>query len=214
MQTLGILELVEVISSASIIIPLILAIVTIKIREKTKLSITLLVVIGSITELLNMVFMFKDMNNHFIVRMYTITEVILICLFYFLFYKNHFKSIYLLLILPLFAIVCFIDYVSNGSNNFDNYATSFEAITFTALSLWSFYYITKNTMFDNMIDSYFFWFNGAFLLYFGGNLALFVFNNYLLNNSNSHIALWAIHSVLNIIYNIAVAIGFWKTRQQ
>jgi hypothetical protein len=213
MEDLRLFRITEIISSCSILIPCITALISFRAIKNSSRAIAVLIICGLITEFINIVHMLHDTNNQWIVRAYTLMETISICVFYFLFFKTSFKSVYILLIIPVFIIVFVLDFIANGIDSFDNYSTSLESIMFCALALWSFYYVIHNSIITNLIQSDFFWFNTGFLVYFGGNLVIFVFNNYLMKETNSHLAIWTIHSILNIIYNIVLAIGFWKTRR-
>lgn len=55
----------------------------------------------------------------------------------------------------------------------------------------------------------FFWINSAVVYYFGLNLFLFAFSNYIFENLKDEevIAVWAFHNVNNIIKNILFAVG-------
>ncbi len=55
----------------------------------------------------------------------------------------------------------------------------------------------------------FFWINSAVIYYFGLNLFLFAFSNYIFENLKDEevIAVWAFHNVNNIIKNILFAVG-------
>jgi hypothetical protein len=45
-------------------------------------------------------------------------------------------------------------------------------------------------------------------------LFLFVFNTYIEKHlTKVHHELWGINSSLNILFNLLITIGFWKTRQ-
>jgi len=210
----NIYKILEITSSSSIIIPLSCLVLRSKYFKNENLIIGALIVITLLTEIFNLLYVYLNRNNFFIFRVFTYIEIALITLYYFQFFKSYFKAHLILFVLPAFIVVSAIDYRLNGSESFDNYATSFEAILFSSISLWSFYYMMKHMIFENPTKEPFFWINSGILLYFGGNLVLFVFNNYLLQNKTAgHLAMWAIHSCLNILYNCIIAIGIWKTRR-
>lgn len=203
------------ISFYSLFLPLLVAVFNARYAPKYLVPYQILIVVAALTDFSNYVFVSAGINNYLVLRAYTFIEITLIIFFYWAFFRQYHNAVFLLIILPVYFMVAAIDYSINGPVNFDNYATAFEALTFALISLWSFYYMIKHMIFESITGAPFFWFNTAILLYFGGNLILFVFDNYLLRfQTSSHHALWAIHSVLNIIYNIVLATGFWKTRNQ
>ncbi len=204
----------QVVSGFSIFVTLLFVLLYRKSISKKFVPLAILVGIACITEVINFVFLAKDQNNDLVIRVYTIFEAVLISYFYFLFFKGSFSANWFLIILIIFFFVAIIDLYFNGIQNFDNYATSFESITFSAMSLWAFYFIAKKFLFEKILSEPVFWFNAGILIYFGGNLILFIFDNYMLKyRTSSHIALWTMHSVLNIFYNIILAVGFWKTKR-
>ncbi|HWY10428.1 MAG TPA: hypothetical protein VN026_03830 [Bacteroidia bacterium] len=215
MSNQNIYRIFEVVSAVFELLPFVIVFIVIKKIKQYCIPLIVVVCLGIVTEVTNYICSNNGINNYFILRIYTIVELVLISLFYVLFFRKHFKSNFLFIPIPSFCVVAFIDYKINGINNFDNYAAAFEALTFSIFSLWSFFFISKNLIFEKITLEPFFWINTAVLFYFGGNLVLFIFNDYLIaHESSNHIALWAIHSVLNIFYNILIAIGFWKTKRQ
>jgi hypothetical protein len=204
----------EIISSFSILFPLLSIFLSRKRISSIYVPLVLLIVAGFITEVLNLYFLIRNQNNYLVIRCYTFFEISLITYFYYSFFRKHFNSKWFLLIILIFPFIALIDYNLNGDENFDNYAVAFEAISFSIISLWAFYYLMKKVLFENLTNEPFFWFNCGVLLYFGANLVLFIFDNYLLKyRTSGHIALWAIHSILNIFYNSILAVGFWKTKR-
>lgn len=190
---------------------------TFSIRHITKetFPIASLVVLSLLTDTINFLLVSQNKNNFIVFRIYTYLEIFLISSFYFQFYKKYTKTNASFLIIPLFVAVSVVDYKINGINNFDNYETAFESIVFSIISLWTFYYISKQLLFDNLLNEPFFWLNTSILLYFGGNLILFIFNNYLLRSKTTdQLAMWCIHSVLNILYNLLIALGLWKVKRR
>jgi hypothetical protein len=203
-------SVLESISEFIGLLPLTIGLIKFRDLHRNLYPILVLVLIGLLTDLINHKLAVENKNNAFVFHLYTLLEFSFVILFYYCFYDR--KSI--LLLIPLFLAIGLIDYKFNGLSHFDNYATGSEAIIISTLSLWSFYYIISNMVFQNLMSESFFWMNCAILFYFGGNMILFVFSDYILEKEDiQHMALWGIHSVLNIIYNIVLAIGFWKTRR-
>lgn len=55
-----------------------------------------------------------------------------------------------------------------------------------------------------------FWLAFGVLVYYGGTLFLFLFNNYLISHlPKSHQIIWALHNALNIIKNVFLFISLW-----
>jgi hypothetical protein len=153
-------------------------------------------------------------NNMYLFRIFTILEFTLLSLFYYRFFKAYFNSNFFYVVLPVFYAIAFFDYQKNGWDKLDDLSISVESVVFICYSLFLYYYVLKNLLFNNLLNSSVFWINTGILLYFSGNLVLFVFSNYLLVSNNSvHNILWStIHTFFNLTYNILLSIGFWKAR--
>lgn len=83
------------------------------------------------------------------------------------------------------------------------------------LSVISFYRILSTLQITNLIGSSIFWFNTAILLYFSGNFFVYLFMNYINNDSTEAIREYLIiHSILNITYNILLSVGIWNLKQK
>jgi hypothetical protein len=170
----------------------------------------LLVTAGCIADSLNFFLSANEVINLFIFRAYTLIEFTLWVIFYYLFYKEYYGNYRLLFIqLPLFYLVCVIDYNVNGVNSFDNLSLSFEAVVLSMHAMYSFWVLMKTRIFSNLLRVPFFYINSGILLYFLGNLMFFVFSNLVLKSTS----LWDIHSVLSILFNILIIAAFWKSPQ-
>ncbi len=175
----------------------------------------LLVFISFVTDSINYVYVSENINNYYIFHLFTIIEFILISLFYLLFFRRYLHPAYLLVPIPVFLIIAFVDYKINGFNTMDNFSASVEAILLSVYALVSFLFIMRKLLFENILSEPFFWINSGVLFYFSGSLLVFAFSNYFLTfePSNQYV-LWSIPQFLNIFYNILICIGFWKARAQ
>ncbi|MES2140923.1 MAG: hypothetical protein V4511_14545 [Bacteroidota bacterium] len=175
----------------------------------------LIVFVSFITDIISVVYASSNINNFYIFHLFTIFEFILISFFYILFFKKYLNAKYLLLPIPIFLIVAFIDYKINGLNSMDNFSASIEAVILSIYSLVSFLFVMRKLLFENILSAPFFWINSGILFYFSGSLLVFAFSNYVYTYQRSFSnALWAIPQLLNIFYNILISIGFWKARAQ
>ncbi len=195
------------------LIPLLIISLRFKYISIELIPVAILLLISILVESINFAFVINSKNNFLILRVYTVFEVFLLLSFYFLFYNYKKLGNYAVCFI-LLLVSEYVDYKINGLSSFDNYSTSFESILFSSIALWSFYHLSKNQDYINPINYPFFWMNSSILIYFGGNFVLFVFNNYLLQHQSSgHLAIWGIHSCLNILYNCLIAVAFWKTKR-
>lgn len=194
--------------------PLLIALINFKFLDRVIMPFFVLVLISAIVEVVNVIYINSNENNFFLLHFYSVFEFSLISLFYIFFFRQYFNAIIFKLMIPVFVVVAIIDYSINGLSSIDNFSISIESLLLTSYSLFFFYYILKNLLFENLLASPIFWLNTAVLIYFPGNLILFLFSNHLIaTKPEEYLVLWAvIHSFLNIMYNILLAIGFWKIR--
>lgn len=113
-----------------------------------------------------------------------------------------------------FIIVAGIDLSLQGAMMSDNFSMGIEAIIFLVYSLVVLYFILKDMVYPNILATPQFWAVSAILLYFGGNIFLFVSVNYLTEESLDMFGvMWdLIHASLLIVYNLLISFAFWKAR--
>lgn len=202
------------ISIAFSIIPLLVGFICIKTIKSYLVPLFLIVFISACVEIISRIIANIYENNFPILHIYTGIEFSLIFVFYMLFYKQYYKFKILYLILPVFYVVTYIDYKVNGLNEMDSFSVTVESAFFIITSLLSFFFIIRHLIFENILNMPFFWINSGILIYFSGNILLFIFSNsFIKSEIKTFLILWAIiHSLLNIIYNSLICIGFSKSR--
>ena len=204
-------------SWAFALLPFLTALLTMKYWSKS-VFLNPLFVLLSLALLMELVQGFKArkyINIYYLVHLYTILEFILITMFYGRFFRVYFNPLPFYITIPLLLGVAFYDYNVDGLKNFDGFTTSAESIFLIGFSMFFFYYALKHLLIeDKLVNSPVFWINTAVLIYFSGNLFMFSFNNYLMQTDPSkRYILWGtIHSFFNIMFNLFIAIGFWKTK--
>lgn len=173
----------------------------------------IIVLISAIIEIVTLIFRDFNINNLLILHVFTFFEFTLLFVFYLLYFKLYFKVNILYSVLPIFYLIEYLDYKVNGYAKMDNFSITIESSVFIVISLISFLFIMNRGSIEK-IKAPFFWINSGILIYFSGNILLFTFCNYL-NKSEHEMykVLWfVIHSLLNIVYNTLICIGFYKSR--
>lgn len=199
------------ISIAFTILPFLVGLFCIRKVKTYLLPVFALTFIGTTVEILGLAIASDDTSNLITFHVYTLSEFSLITLFYMLFYKQYFKVGYLLLLFPVFYIVEYIDYKINGFNSLDNFSVTVESSIFILMSLLSFAYLLRNLIYENVLSLPFFWINSGILIYFSGNILLFI-SDKSLPPADSYLLFLLIHSPLNVIYNVLICIGFIKAK--
>jgi len=210
----GLYIVLAIVSGSFSICPLILSLIRFPYLKGYLVPVFFLVFVSVLMEGMNILLVRSLINNFFLLHFYTVFEFIMINCFYVLFFRQFFNSLLLWLPAVIFLIIAFLDYKANGLDHFDNFSTGVESILCSFFALAGFYFIMRKMVFANILNEPFFWINSGILLYFGGNLVLFVFNSYIIKNApDTHFNLWIIHSILNILNYTLISIGFWKAKK-
>jgi hypothetical protein len=206
----------DTLSYASLVIsilPVIIGFICFRRFQTYLIPLFLLANVSFILDVVNTIFSEFSENNMPLFHFSSVLEFSLLSFFYYLFYKKYIKRNFMFYSIIGFSIIAFIDYRVNGIKSIDSFSESFESFVFIIYSLFSFLYIMRNMVFENLLAAPFFWVNSAILIYFSGDLLLFVFCNHL--ERIDYYMMWTIiNSVFNIAYSILTSIGFWKTKTQ
>lgn len=205
-------QFLQYISSAFVLIPLIIGVYKKVFLSKNTFYILILLIVALFVEIFNVIFSIKGYNSMFLLDIYTPIEFILFALFYKSFFDSIKKSYLHYFVIAVFLCIAMLDtFFINDFMTVNNFSDSIESIVFIIYSLSAFFFVMKKLMYSDLLNSYFFWINTAVLIYFAGNLFLFLFSNHLQQSDHAqYLALYNIHSVTNIIYYILITIGFWK----
>lgn len=201
-------------SSFFVVVPFLICFIRRKLLFDEVRPIFYLISLTFAVEIINLVTVLNQINNLFVLHVFTVFEFILLSFFYKQFFDTFIKSrIYIFLISFFLLVACYDAFLLNGFNTMNNLAASVEFIILIIYALLSFFLILKNLVYENLLQTPFFWINTAVLIYFSGNLFLFLFTTYLQKyDIPDYGSLYAIHSVLNIVYYILISIGFWKVQ--
>ena len=203
-----------IISQAISVLPLVVGIICFRFLKSYLRPIFLLTIVAAFTEII--IYLFRITNHNILVGSYTYTliEFILLSLFYIRFFSVYFKTYIFTINIFVFLLLCFISSCFFGNQLANQYNTAVESLVLTCYCLYLFYFLIKNLLFDNLLETPVFWINTAVLFYFTGNLMIFVFNAYIAGHlSERNALLWNVtHTFFNVSMNILFSIGFWKAR--
>ena len=97
-----------------------------------------------------------------------------------------------------------------GGGQFNTWTMGLECLLLMLVALLFLFEVFRQGKVPRLERYPMFWVASGALLYFAGNLFLFIFSNYVLAESqNALYAEWGIHSSLNIITNLCYAAGLW-----
>jgi len=148
--------------------------------------------------------------NLWVLNLYTPVETIIYSIFFVMVLKDliNQKILASFYFLPLVFIIY---YTYKHENRLSDVALAIESITVIASSMLFFYVMLKKLEHETPLANPFFWFNSAILIYFSSAFFVFIFSDY--RKLSSDWNLWNIHSIVRIIFNILISIGFWKARK-
>jgi hypothetical protein len=151
-------------------------------------------------------------NNMFVFHIYTVVEFTFISIFYMKIVSSERLKNAIIVLILLFLGVAIFDYINN-KDKMDDLSTTTESIIVMLFSILGFSYMLRNPVQSRVVAIPLFWFNTAFLIYFAGNLFLFIFSSYFQSHfQRQFYELWGIHSIVSIIFYLLISTGFWKTK--
>lgn len=208
---LNIHYLVSLISSFFSVLSLLFGIYFFK-SLKQYLAIFYIVCFSAFFELLGIIFSRFGLDTSHLNQTYTIVEFSVLYYFYYNYYNFFFKITYLHCFYFLFMIISLYDFKNNNSSSFDGLSLIVESVFFIILSLLSFLYIIKHLIFDKITDNPFFWANSGVLIYFSGNILIFLFFK-LIDPKDFYWLYLFVHSSLNITYSSLLCVSFYKSKK-
>lgn len=203
------LMIIAHLSAGSILLPLYLAVSTMKYISKDLYPLVILLVISLVSDLILLILFNLSINNYVVVNLYLIIQF-LIC--YRLLYGDAYVidrlSIFLLTGFIIFSIVnLFFIQGTSVYNSFSNIAASFILIY---LCLRYYHQLISQPPTLYIYKYPLFWISTAILIYYSSNFFLFVVNNYLtIGIDGSHQVIWVFHNIINITKNLLFAVALW-----
>jgi hypothetical protein len=92
----------------------------------------------------------------------------------------------------------------------NSYSLIFQAIVVILYALYYFYWLLRELPTTQLQRLPMFWINSAYIIYYSGNLFLFVFTSYLVNVLNNNLLVyWTLHNVLGIIEGLMIIVALW-----
>lgn len=210
----------RLISSFSVILPLLIALWKYNRLHKMQLKLGYLLIMILVVESISNVLWYQKENNLPVYHFYSIIEFILIVNIY----KDELKKLFpkrffyaLIIVFSSFAIVnmCYFQNLWTFNSN----ATTLLGFLVIFLSLSYFYALLEEVKYSALEQNPMFWLNAGFLIYFSSNLILFFINNTMFEDPNAKAnevsyLLWGLHAIVNIILTIFYTISVWVNPKQ
>lgn len=97
----------------------------------------------------------------------------------------------------------------------NSYSISISGVTFMFIALYYFYNLLQKLPEFYIHKMPMVWINIAVLVYYSGNLFLFIFNNYFTAGIDGNQRfVWMLHNILNITKNILFFVAIWQTQHK
>lgn len=150
--------------------------------------------------------------NLYLLHIYTVFEFNLIALFYFAFFGYFYSRSLVPALMLTFTLLAILNSLFvQPLTGFNTYARAFESVLIIGLTLLCFYKMLNELITKRLDKHPVFWINTGFLLYFAGNLFLFVLSNALLKKPNPNLSYlpWGLHALLMVWMHLLIGIGLW-----
>lgn len=198
-----------------IICPLIIALIHVKSYPKELKVVTLYLVSTAILGFYSAYLWAQHKNNLPVLHVYTMVEFTTIMLFYQAIFKEYFAKYWAWLVIAVFLVFCLVNatFIQDWKI-FNTYPRTIESILVISASLYYYYKITRQTLYNQIEKSPVFWVNTGFFIYFSGSFLLFTISNYILPFSfKFNMMVWQFHAFLSIVNNILIFIGLWQHKK-
>jgi hypothetical protein len=162
-----------------------------------------------ITEAIHTILSYKRIESTFIANLFSLIEFVLILSIYKKVFcqGKYFKIAYWSLILLLSVNFILVDLQSSMS-----IFNGFSKFIIIMCALFYFYNENKELSVTHLADHSFFWFNAAFLMYFGFYFFISLFDDFILKAELSVArVLWTVNLINNMIFYALLTVGIWKT---
>ena len=154
----------------------------------------------------------RHMPNLYLLHIYTILEFNILALFYFSLFGYFYPRWLVPLLMVGFTVLAVLNSLFlQPLSTYNTYTRGLEGLLMIALSLLCFYQMLAELTTKRLDRSPIFWINTGFLLYFAGNLFLFILSNALLKEPNQTLSFmsWGLHSLLMVLMHLFISLGLW-----
>ena len=160
--------------------------------------------------------MFVISNNMPLGHIYISLSFIFLALFYLYELKNFIDKKIIVAVIILYELFCLHNVIFFQSHlAFPSIPGAISSLLLVTFAILLFANIMKEGKIQVLTDSSIIWINSAVLLYFSGNFFYYTLFNFMLNYSREFLnRTFIFFAILNSIFYILIAIGFWKAGQQ
>ena len=201
------------VSTSSVLFPLLLGLYSRNWTSKFSNLLVILCCASMLSDIISLALTHYKINNWPVGNLFLFIQFIIL----FILVSDNNKNLLLSGAFFLCIIFSVLDFfILQTPTTFNSYSAYANGILMIILSLRFLYWLMIDMPAERVQSLPLFWLSFGVLFYYGGNIFLFLFNNYLMEHSpNSHKSIWMLHNLLNISKNSLFFIGIWanyKTR--
>lgn len=151
-------------------------------------------------------------NNLPILHFFTVIQFGLVVWIYQDFLLVYFNKIKIIAFITGFAIFGLVNAVwFDGFFYLNPHARALQSLLLLGVVFSYFAHLLKYMEVAKLEKEPLFWISAGMTIYFSGSFLIFLFSNYLLQTKEVLISIYGIHSILNIVANVFIAIALWVT---
>lgn len=197
------------VSSVSVLIPLVLAIIQWGKLPKEIAIIRWILVFSLILDLTAFLFVRFSINTHPLGNAYLFIQFA--CLFYIFSFYNQRKKL-LVLVFGIFTVFYLVNIAFiQGPKEFNTNANVIASLILIVLSLNFLFSLLNELSVIHIHRLPILWISFAALLYYAATLFIFLASNlFFQSEDQSGLTVWILHNFLNIIKNMLFAVGLWQ----
>lgn len=150
----------------------------------------------------------------YIPRIFTLIEFSLITLFFISITSRKAIRITMAILIIPFTCVTVLDFFLGGIMKRDDLSLGVESLVFISYSVTTLFFMLKDAEYTRILSRGEFWMVSSILLYFGGNIFVFITTNYMSTISVANgVLLWTLHGILCVIFYLISSVGLWKAKE-
>ncbi len=201
------------ISGYSVVIPVIVGLLYFNNRTNALKILSAFVVVGMLTEVINNVCFYNQINNMPVFHVYTYIEFTVISSIFFLILESRKLKMAVLGLMLGFYVFSAINLIYWESlTDFNSNQFAVEALIIFTYCIAYYSQLMKNPEFTHLEKHPYFILVSGYFIYFSGTFTLFISSKELLLTTNQ--GYWTLNSILNTLLNITYAIVLWKSRKK
>lgn len=148
-------------------------------------------------------------NPNYAASLYQILVFPLISLIYFYAVGKR-KGTFFTIAAIVFVLFAIVNLLFIQKSSINSYTLIVKSIIVIIYAIYYFYWLLRELPTSQLQRLPMFWINSAYIIYFSGNLFLFVFTSYLVHVLNNNLLVyWTLHNVLGIIEGLMIIVALW-----